>query len=106
MLCSIVVGYHCFGRPHCFHLPTTTLHGITTQKTSTQIFITIKTSDLTNSVLVAKYHQRKLVEDTLHVFPPVYASSDVDISLVRSTCALCQIVHEKPYNQSKALVIK
>jgi hypothetical protein len=59
-LCDVVVGYHCFGGPCCLHLqgevdwcgvvwcsviewhgplkrryPTTQLHGVTTQKTST-----------------------------------------------------------------------
>jgi len=63
MPCSVVVGYHCFGRPCCLHFkgedsfislwnqrqhgplkclyPTTSLHYVTTQKTSTWIFIIV-----------------------------------------------------------------
>jgi hypothetical protein len=43
MLRSFVIGYECFGGPRCLHLqglpkyyPTTTVHGVTIQKTSTK----------------------------------------------------------------------
>jgi hypothetical protein len=49
-LCRDVVGYQRFREPYCFHVQGedggTSLHGITTQKTTTLIFISMETSNL------------------------------------------------------------
>jgi hypothetical protein len=55
-LCSVPVGYQRFGKPCCPLLqfegplkrwyPAMTLHGVTIQKTSTWIFTSVKTSNL------------------------------------------------------------
>jgi hypothetical protein len=46
--CSVVVRYHCFGGPCCLHLQgeVVTPPDVTTQKTSTQMFTAVKTSNL------------------------------------------------------------
>jgi len=51
--CSVVVRYQRFRGPRCLYLhpegPTTTLHGVTTQKTSTWIITTVKASNLASA---------------------------------------------------------
>jgi hypothetical protein len=61
-LCNDVVGYQQFGRLHCLHLqgehwyPTASLHSVTTQKTVTWSFITMKTSNLAQECMKLHIH--------------------------------------------------
>jgi hypothetical protein len=63
--CSVVVGYTSLrGRQHEYlkhWYPTSTLHAITTQKTSTGNIITVKASKLASFVSLLKIYEDKCV---------------------------------------------